>query len=719
MRFSRTSDPGAPMAPFAEKSRLPLSLAFIGVVLLRATPCPAAVLAGRVVDRAGRPVAGAEIYIWRKATDSADRTENQRVALDGVNELRTDVKGRFRIESLSDLGNSIRIIAHADGILAARSPWTPSGERKTIDVGDLVVRRLRSVTGRVRDRQGAPVQGVTVFTSGDGPERAETITDEAGDFRLDRVPEGRIGLFAEHAGFRFTGVFVDPEGNRAELTLSRDDEPIQPLQTLPPVLPVKQEKELARQALAPYLERLGRADDRSKTMAIFALRSIDESEALQRLETLSFEDADEEDRVRELTIEAMAYRSSAEWDEIAAWVESLSTPESKAAFYVFAARAELACERPEPRTLFNEALLHARAIDEPERRALELARIACGLFDLGFAEQAAPLAREAFATLDPLSVGHRVPWDTTGTVAMAVARYDLPVARALIGRLRYDWIYAWQMGRLAYQASLEDAELAETLWSESGSRPATQEHLLRNRDAQLAAPICYRLAQRDPLIARRVAEDLEEASHRIAALGAVAQALAETDEPAARKLLGEIFRDLPLAGPIDGDAAEAGWYVANSLAAACCQLLPLAERVDPQFARECLWRAVALRQPPVADLLDDEAERAELHLIAILARYDRDLAVALLEPLHARFDEFITGESREAIRGVVFAAASIDPRQAVKLLDRLPPTADANVRQMSNVIRVLYAWNFGGGDLPRWRCENAGYANPADYESWR
>ena len=705
--------------PCNDKSKWRWVLGLAAAALLHAMPGRAAEVQGRVVDSAGRPVAGAKIRIWRKATDSANRTENQEVNSGGAADLRTDVEGRFRIESLSDLGKSVCVVAEADETLAARSDWTPSGERDLIDLGDVVARRLRNVTGRVRDRQGTAVRGATVFHSGDGSERAETVTDQDGAFRLDRVPEGRIGLFAERAGCRFTGVFFDPAGNLADLTLIRDDEPIEPLKTLPPVLSIEEEKALARQVLSPYLERVDRADDRSKTMAVFALRSIDESKALERLEAISFEDAEEKDRVRELTIEAMAYRSSAEWDEITTWVESLSTPASKAAFYVFSARAKVDFARPEPQTLLHEALLHARAIDEPKRRALELARIACAQYDLGIAPEAELLAREAFATLDPLPVGHNVPWDTTGTVAMAAARYDLPAARGLLGRLHYDSVYAYEMGRLAYQTAISDAAQAEALWLESGARPAMLEHPLRLRDAQLAAPICYRLAQRNPTIARRVAEGLKEASHRIAALGAVAQALAETDGPAARQLLHEILLELPSAGPASVDAADADWQVVNSRAAACCQLLPLAERIDPQLARECLWRAVALRQTFAADVLDNEAERADLHLIGMLARYDRDLAAALLEPLAARFDEFVASESRNSVLAVIEATASIDPRKAAKLLDRLPPTEDANVRQMSNVIRVLFAWNFGGGDLPRWRWETFGYANPADYESWR
>ena len=718
MLSKRNSEPRAAPVSCNNKTKWRWALGLAAAVLLHTTPGRAAEVRGRVVDSMGRPIAGAAIRIWRKQPNSANRIENQIVATGGNAELKTDADGRFRAADLSDLGKSVCVVAQSEETLAARSRWTPSAERDLIDVGDVVARRLRSVTGRVSDCNGAPVQGATVFNSGDGSERVETVTDAAGAFRLDRVPEGRIALFAERKGYRFAGTLLEATGDGAEFTLIRDDEPVEPLATLSPVLAIEEEMPLARQTLAPFLDRSSQADDRSKTMAIFALALIDESEALECLDAISFEDAEEKDRVREQTIEAMAERASADWEEVKTLVESLSTPASKAAFYVFAARAELACERPEPQTLLSEALLHARAIHEPKRRALELARIACGLFDLGLAEQAEPLAREAFAILDPLPVSHDVSWDTTGAVAMAVASYDLPAARALLGRLHYDSIYGYEMGRLACQTALGDVEQAEALWLESGSRPAVQEDWLRWRDTELAAPFCYRLAKRDPVAARRVAGRLEDAGSRIAALAAIAQALAETDESAARELLREIFLVLPSACLANGDRSAADeWNVIHSAAAACCRLLPLAERIDPQFARECLWRAVALRQARAAERLDDEAERADLYLIGMLARYDRRLAAALLEPLQARFDEFVAAESRQAVYAVVVAAAAIDPRQAAKLLDRLPPATEAGALQMSNMARVMLVRTLA--DRDRWHWEILGYSNPARFEVWR
>lgn len=700
------------------KTKWRWALGLAAAVLLHATPGRAAEVQGRVVDSMGRPIAGAAIRIWRKQPNSANRIENQIVATGGNGELQTDADGRFRAADLSDLGESVCIVAQSEATLAARSRWAPSAEGALIDVGDVVVRRLRTISGRVRDRQGAPVEGATVFHSGDGSERVETITGADGDFRLDRVPAGRIALFAERVGFRFAGSLLDAKDSQADLRLVRDEESLEPLATLPPVLAAEQEKALARQTLAPFLERLPQADDRSKTIAIFALALIDESEALQRLDTISFEDAEEKDRVREQTLETMAERPSADWEEVKALAESLSLPASKAAFYIFAARAKLACQRPEPQTLLSEALLHARAIHEPKRRALELARIACGLFDLGFSAKAEPLAREAFAILDPLPVGHDVSWDTTGAVAMAVAHYDLPAARALLGRLHYDEIYAYEAGRLAYQTALADAEQAESLWLASAARSTAQNYSLRWRDTELAAPTCYRLARREPIVARRVAEGLTDASSRIAATGAIAQATAETDEPAARKSLRELILGLPSVGALDRyGRADGERNIIHSQAAACCRLLPLAERIDPQFARECLWRVVALRPRRDADLLDNEAERAELYLIRMLARYDRRLAAALLEPLEAKFDEFVASDARDAVLGVMVAAASIDPRQSLKLLDRLPPAADANVRQLSNIVRVMLAWNLCGSDP--WRWQGVGYSDPASFEIWR
>jgi hypothetical protein len=518
-------------------------------------------------------------------------------------------------------------------------------------------------------------------------------------------------LFVERTGFRFFGELVEVASRPVELTLSRNAESIESLKTVAPGILREEAAALARDVLQPFLDGLDRADDRSKTMGIFHLGLYDLMGSLERLDGLSFEDDEEKDRVREETIKELLDQPTADWAEMEALIESSATAATKAACYSYAARVERPWKLPDRRVMLNAALLHARGIRDPKRRALELARIANEWFALDLFPQARSLAAEALRTLEALPVSHRVSWDTTGTVAMAVARYDLPAARTLLDRIHYDSIHAYELGRLAYQAAEHDPELAERLWIASGSRSSNQERPLRWRDAELSAPLCYRLARRDLVVARRVADRLDDESSRIAARGAIAQGVAETDEIAARSLLRQLFHNLPMTGSFDG-----GWNSSHCEAAACCRLLPLAERLDPQFARECFWRVVALRPSPAADLLENETEEAHLYLIGMLARYDRQVAEQLLMPIAARLDEFVVAGSPAIVAAILSAMAAIDPHRAVERLARLPPATSASAVQPTNMARLALVRVLGDIGHSRWRI--LGYSDPAFYDSW-
>ncbi|HEX5499185.1 MAG TPA: carboxypeptidase regulatory-like domain-containing protein, partial [Thermomicrobiales bacterium] len=325
----------------------------------------AAVIAGRVVDSAGRPVAAAEVRLWRKTNGGNRRGENQPIEVDGATAWRTDEEGRFQTPAIADSGAAIRVVAQAEAMLAGRSGWIASGEKTTIDAGNLVLRRLRTVSGRLVDRRGAGIADATVFNSGDGHRRVETKSDAAGKFRLPGVPEGQFCLFAEHLAYRFQGAVFRAEVEHVELELSRFDDPIEPLRALPPLLPAAEAVELGRRVVDPYLDTVVDADDSAKMMAIYALSCVDWLAAVERLDALPFDDAEEHQRVRqEILLDAMRNRRFDDWPELKALIESAACPEAKAACYTYASRRLFADGPAAKRQLLNEALLQARAIVE-------------------------------------------------------------------------------------------------------------------------------------------------------------------------------------------------------------------------------------------------------------------------------------------------------------------------------------------------------------------
>ena len=74
------------------------------------------------------------------------------------------------------------------------SDWITIGE-KTRTLPMMVLRPLRTVSGRVVDRQGKPVADIEVCQSGDGPDASATRTDADGRFSLGGFRQGPVFLF--------------------------------------------------------------------------------------------------------------------------------------------------------------------------------------------------------------------------------------------------------------------------------------------------------------------------------------------------------------------------------------------------------------------------------------------------------------------------------------------------------------------------------------------
>jgi hypothetical protein len=119
-------------------------------------------------------------------------------------------------------------------------------------------------------------------------------------------------------------------------------------------------------------------------------------------------------------------------------------------------------------------------------------------------------------------------------------------------------------------------------------------------------------------------------------------------------------------------------------------LLPVAERVDPGLVDEYLWRSLAMRQPnPWETLPRGRHAEADVQLAMMLARYDRAIARSLIE-------SFAQGGSQAAAllsnRGELYAAAAvIDPKWAVALVEALPDDPNLEQQRPKNSARLAIA----------------------------
>ena len=124
-------------------------------------------LTGRIVDPSGRGVAGQAVEIWSRR-DSARNRPN----IVGFKEspLRTRPDGVFQTPENLLFGISYRVVVREPGYEPIISDFFPVTD-ESVKVPPLELRALRTVSGKVIDRQGKPVANVEVFQSGDGPQR--------------------------------------------------------------------------------------------------------------------------------------------------------------------------------------------------------------------------------------------------------------------------------------------------------------------------------------------------------------------------------------------------------------------------------------------------------------------------------------------------------------------------------------------------------------------
>jgi len=298
----------------------------ISCLLFSARSLDAATIKGRVVDSSGEPVAGAEVRIWQKFVGPDRRSTDRQAVFDGGEVLHANAEGRFVSPDMADSGSwSTMIVAEAEGLLAGRSGWLRiPKDVAAVQAPDITLKRLRIVTGQVLDRRGRPVDGATVFNSGDGHERVETTSKGGGKFRLAGVAEGGVFLFAEKPGYRFTGVRLAEDQAEAALTLTSVDEPAEPLATLPPLLSPEDEYALARQVLDPWLERLAKSGTHQQKINGFqTLIEINGLEAFRRLDWLADFDQQSRDRFCSSAIRSViSHHNRISQDELRKMIDS-------------------------------------------------------------------------------------------------------------------------------------------------------------------------------------------------------------------------------------------------------------------------------------------------------------------------------------------------------------------------------------------------------------
>ena len=227
-------------------------------------------LEGRVIDSAGKPVPDVVVQIGSRplGKDSLPGPGPLRLP-EGA--IRTDQEGYFKTSRQIKRGFAYRAEVKPDdpSLMSDNSPWLPLRPDTKAVLGDVVLRRLRTVEGKVADRQGQPVAGAVVRQSGDGPVATQTETDANGHFRLSGVLAEPAFIFGAKEGYRFQGQSIAANASSVELTISRLDEPTKPMTTLPSSLTRSAELRLIHLLFDGYAERVIKSGTQAERGQVF------------------------------------------------------------------------------------------------------------------------------------------------------------------------------------------------------------------------------------------------------------------------------------------------------------------------------------------------------------------------------------------------------------------------------------------------------------------
>ncbi|HZW32785.1 MAG TPA: carboxypeptidase-like regulatory domain-containing protein, partial [Isosphaeraceae bacterium] len=607
-------------------------------------------LAGRILDGAGHPVVHHVVEVWSRGGGS--RLMPNLVGFqDGP--LRTAADGRFQTPDNLLVGSTYRIVVRDPGQEPILSDWITIGESPRTLL-PMRLRPLRTITGRVVDRQGQPVANVTVFQTGDGPEATATRTGPDGRFALGGFRQGPVFVFARAEAFRFQGQLVPAGQAEATVELTRSSEPpARVMRMLPELIPLEESRAMARRLVEPYWRVVvEKGDDLTKFSTLQALLPADPAGVLEKLEAAKFLD---KRRQFELQAEVVAALAASDPEEAAAVAESIPDPAPRADALLKLIDALPDADRARKLALLDRAALQARSVPDVNERLRVMGDVAERWHELGQVEKAKALFAEGLRIASQMT-------DKTdyrrGDFAAQLALVDVPAALAIAKDFEGNPSRGTPRGEIALRSIDQDPAEAERLWKG-----------LRGGRSGLLETLCWKMARVDPARARRLIEsfrarELQPHLYLFLALGEKPR-----DEPAARQAFEEGLREIDrlMHERPERFQSLAGW------------LLPIVERIDPALVPEMFWRDVASRPPSGNPRTIRASSPADL--IRRLVWYDREVAAALFEPIRARMEH--TEDQELATWGIEFAAWSLfDPRAAVARLEKVPvsndPGRDAN-----------------------------------------
>jgi hypothetical protein len=370
-------------------------------------------------------------------------------------------------------------------------------------------------------------------------------------------------------------------------------------------------------------------------------------------------------------------------DEAVAIFDSIDNPAFRAMGLLEAAKALPEAERDKKLELLDRALLHARAAQEPTGiRVLLIGQVAEHWLDLGETDRATELLR---ATQQEAQQFPNDGWASYAKSAFAeeLCQIDSAAALDLTKDLSDPRAADRHHGNIAHELAARN--------------PAEAERVLKMvrepyRRDDYAVRVVYRMAAVDLERARRVAAAIEGGPSKAFALGMMALALAGSNRSIAQELLDEAYDAADQAIESAARATQPSLHTPQAVAAA---LLHVAEKIDPHLVAETIARTLSLRTLRSSG---SRNARVDAQLALMIARYDRDAARFLIEPLTKHYDDILPDDGL-----VKIVMALIDPPRAVELVEAMPDDPGTEIFQPKNSARLGVANVLARHGERRWK----------------
>jgi hypothetical protein len=175
---------------------------------------------GRFVSTDASPVARVPIELTTAAANGARASSHDGAGAEGQAKAMSNERGRFSIVFVPLRAAKYDMNATPESLCPLRWRWERIDRGERIDLGDIVLSRGGSITGRVLDPDGRPIAGTAWTVNADQPllgvaTRRSTVhvsvrTDATGAFELRDVPPGPTHLRVDRDG---TSPFAGPDVN--------------------------------------------------------------------------------------------------------------------------------------------------------------------------------------------------------------------------------------------------------------------------------------------------------------------------------------------------------------------------------------------------------------------------------------------------------------------------------------------------------------------------